>query len=178
MAEIYTETYNHAQAKAMYEKILLSKQNSDLAFTTRVLLNLAEIETNNSNIEKASEYYSQALNFATEIDDKKLICECCFKYGLACDDAGDVDRAFKFYVKCVQTASDYETNSFISSAYSNIAGIYEEQNITDKAAKYYEEAIKTDEQHNNWDGLFFAYTKLLRQIILLAFSKPAMIKRS
>ena len=160
MAEIYTETYNHAQAKAMYEKILLSKQNSDLAFTTRVLLNLAEIEANNSNIEKASEYYSQALNFATEIDNKKLICECCFKYGLACDDAGDVDKAFKFYVKCVQTASDYETNAFISSAYSNIAGIYEEQNLTDKAAKYYEEAIKTDKQHDNWDGLFFAYTKL------------------
>ena len=32
--------------------------------------------------------------------------------------------------------------------------------MTDKAAKYYEEAIKTDEAYNNWDGLYFAYSKL------------------
>ena len=160
MAEIYTETYNHAQAKAMYEKILISKQNSDIAFNIRVLLNIAEIEINNSNIEKATEYYTQALNFATEIDDKKLICECCFKFGLACDDAGDIDKAFKFYVRCVQTSQEDEVNAFLSSSYSNIAGIYEDQNLTDKAAKYYEEAIKIDKLHENWDGLYFAYSKL------------------
>lgn len=108
----------------------------------------------------ASAYYAEALKDATAIDDKKLMCECCFKYGLACDDAGDVDKAFKFYAKCVQTSADYNINSYVSSAFSNIAGIYEDQNLMDKAAKYYEQAIKTDEANNNWDGLFFAYSKL------------------
>lgn len=160
MAEIYSEIYNHQQAKKMYELILANKDTSDLPFNVRVLLNLAEIETNNSNIETANSYYTEALRIATEIDDKKLICECCFKFGLMFDDAGSVEKAFKMYVKCVQTSNDYSVNSFISSAYANIAGIYEEQNLTDKAAKYYEEAIKTDEAYNNWDGLYFAYSKL------------------
>lgn len=160
MAEIYSEIYNHQQAKKMYELILSNKDTSDLPFNIRVLLNLAEIETNNSNVENAYEYYVKALEIATEIDDKKLICECCFKFGLMYDDAGSVDKAFKMYVKCMQTSNDYAINSYVSSAYANIAGIYEEQNLVDKAAKYYEEAIKTDEAHKNWDGLYFAYSKL------------------
>lgn len=160
MAEIYTETYNHNQAKAMYEKILHSNQKSDIAFNVRVLLNLAEIEANNSDIERAIVYYNAALSYSLNLNDKKLICETCFKFGLAYDDAGSVEKAFKMYAQCIQTSNDYNENSYISSAYSNIAGIYEEQNLTDKAAKYYELSVKVDEAHENWDGLYFAYTKL------------------
>ena len=160
MAEIYTETYNHNKAKEMYEAILHSNQKTDLAFNARVLLNLAEIESNNLNIERASVYYNEALSYALNLNDKKLICETCFKFGLAYDDAGSVEKAFKMYSQCIQTSNDYEVNSYISSAYSNIAGIFEEQNLTDKAAKYYELSVKIDEQHENWDGLYFAYSKL------------------
>lgn len=160
MAEIYTETYNHNKAKEMYEAILHSNQKTDLAFNARVLLNLAEIESNNLNIERASVYYNEALSYALNLNDKKLICETCFKFGLAYDDAGSVEKAFKMYSQCIQTSTDYEVNSYISSAYSNIAGIFEEQNLTDKAAKYYELSVKIDEQHENWDGLYFAYSKL------------------
>lgn len=160
MAEIYSETYNHEQAKIMYEKILASGQTADLNFITKVLLNLAEIELNNSDFDKTVEYYTRALQYAEKSQDKKLICECTFKFALAYDDIGDIDKAYKNYVKCVQTSGDYEVNPYISSAYSNIAGIYEEQNLTDKAAKCYEEAIKADEAHENWDGLFFGYSKL------------------
>ena len=160
MAEIYTETYNHTQAKAMYEKILLSGQTSDLAFNARVLLNLAEIENNNTNFDKASEYYNKALSEATQAEDNSLICECCFKYGLACDDDGDIEMAFKLYLRCVQTSDDYEINPYISSASSNIAEIYEEQNQPDKASKYYEIAVNADEKQENWEGVYFAYSKL------------------
>ena len=160
MAEIYTETYNHNKAKEMYEAILHSNQKTDLAFNARVLLNLAEIESNNLNIERASVYYNEALSYALNLNDKKLICETCFKFGLAYDDARSVEKAFKMYSQCIQTSTDYEVNSYISSAYSNIAGIFEEQNLTDKAAKYYELSVKIDEQHENWDGLYFAYSKL------------------
>lgn len=160
MAEIYTETYNINQAKTMYERILHSKQKSDIAFNIRVLLNLAEIESNNSNIERATVYYNEALSYALNLDDKKLICETCFKFGLAYDDAGNVEKAFKMYAQCIQTSNVYEINSYISSAYSNIAGIYEDQNLTDKAAKYYELSVKVDKAHENWDGLYFAYSKL------------------
>lgn len=160
MAEIYTETYNHNKAKEMYEAILHSNQKTNLAFNARVLLNLAEIESNNLNIERASVYYNEALSYALNLNDKKLICETCFKFGLAYDDAGSVEKAFKMYSQCIQTSTDYEVNSYISSAYSNIAGIFEEQNLTDKAAKYYELSVKIDEQHENWDGLYFAYSKL------------------
>ncbi len=160
MAEIYTETYNHNKAKEMYEMILRTNQQTDLAFNVRVLLNLAEIESNNLNIERASVYYNEALSYALNLQDKKLICETCFKFGLAYDDAGSVEKAFKMYSQCIQTSTDYEVNSYISSAYSNIAGIFEEQNLTDKAAKYYELSVKIDEAHENWDGLYFAYSKL------------------
>lgn len=160
MGELYSESYNIDKAKSVYEMILSSNPTDDIAFRIRVLLNLGEIESNNSNIEKAYEYYNEAYNLSVQTDNKKLICEACFKFGLAYDDAGDVEKAFKMYAQCIQTSKDYEVNSFISSAYSNIAGIFEEQNLMDKACKYYEEAVKTDEKYNNWDGLYFSYSKL------------------
>ncbi|MBQ2645255.1 tetratricopeptide repeat protein [bacterium] len=160
MAEIYTETYNHSQAKSLYEKILDSNKNIDINFKIRVMLNLAEIENNNSNYDKACEYYQEVLNSATHSDNKKLLCECCFKYGLACDDYGDTEKAFKLYIRCIQTSTEPDINSFISSAYSNIAEIYEDQDEIDKAAKYYEEAAKADEKQDNWDGMYFSYSKL------------------
>lgn len=159
MAEIYTEIYSYSQAKSMYEKILDSGSIDEL-FKVRVLLNLAEIENNNSDFEKSEKHYNEALNIATHAEDKKLICESCFKYGLACDDAGEVEKAFKLYLRCVQTSNDTELNTFISSAYSNIAEIYEDQNHPEKAVKYYEEAAKADERMKNWDGMYFECTKI------------------
>lgn len=160
MAEIYTETYSYTQAKNMYEKILTSNHVLEDKFKIRVLLNLAELENNNSNFETASKYYNEALNLATHRDEKALICETCFKYGLACDDAGETDKAFKLYLRCVQTSSDYEINSFASSAYTNMAEIYEDQRQPEKAIKYFEEAAKIDEQQGNWDILYFGCLKI------------------
>jgi tetratricopeptide (TPR) repeat protein len=178
MAEIYTETYNHTKAKSMYEQILTGEGNTDKTFIVRVLLNIAEIEINNSDVEKASTYYQKAMKYSLEIQDKKLICETCFKYGLAYDDMGNVENAFKMYVQCVQTSNLYEENSFISSAYSNIAGIYEEQNMQEKAIKYYEMAAKIDEEHKNWDGMYFAYSKLseLYRSKSISFALDYMLK--
>ncbi len=160
MAEIYSEIYSYMQAKNIYEKILSSGENLEETFKIKVLLNLADLENNNSAFDRASHYYSTAINLATQSDNKPLICEGCFKYALACDDIGETEKAFKLYLRCVNTSNDVGINSYLSSAYSNIAEIYEDQNAPDKAIRYYEEAAKADEQQQNWDGLYFECTKI------------------
>lgn len=160
IAQIYNETYKFSLAKSTYLKILSSGAENPPALLVRVLLDLAEIEDNNSNLKEALEYCQKALIEAEKIDDLKLVSESYFKYALFMDDAGKVDVAFKYYQKCVQVSEDPQVNNYLSSAYSNLASILSEQNDIKKAVKYYELAIEVDKIQNNYEGLYFGYSKL------------------
>lgn len=160
IAQIYNETYKFLFAKNIYEKILQSTAKNPRPLQVRVLLDLAEIEENNSNIEKAVEYCQKALLESDQMNDPKLLSEACFKYALLVDDIGKVDVAFKYYLKCVKTSDDPKVNVYLSSAYSNLASIYAEQNNSKKALEYYGLAIEVDKKQNNYEGLYFGYSKL------------------
>ncbi len=160
IAQVYNENYKFSSAKGIYEKIIKSKTEKSPTLMVRVYLDLAEIEDNSSNINEALKYCEKALFESDKIDDLKLLSECYFKYGLYCDDLGKVDVAFKYYVKCIQSSIDPAINTYLSSAYSNLASIYAEQNDHKKAVEYYNLAIEVDKNQNNYEGLYFGYSKL------------------
>lgn len=160
IAQLYNENYKFLLAKNIYEKILQSTAKNPPSLQVRVLLDLAEIEENNSNIEKAVEYCQKALLESDQINDLKLLSEACFKYALLVDDIGKVDVAFKYYLRCVKASQDPKVNVYLSSAYSNLASIYAEQNNSKKAFEYYNLAIEVDKKQNNYEGLYFGYSKL------------------
>lgn len=160
IAQIYNETYKFSMAKSVYEKILNSSAQNPPALLVRVLLDLSDIEDNNTDFNKASEYCRKALQEAEKIEDLKLLSEACFKYALLMDDAGKLDTAVQFYQKCINVSEDPVVNSCLSSAYSNLASIYAEQNNRSYAVKYYNLSIEADKSQNNFEGLYFGYSKL------------------
>lgn len=160
IAQIYNETYKFIMAKNIYEKILKSQVDNPKSLVVRALLDLAEIEDHNSNMEKAIEYCQQAILESEHMDDSKLFSEACFKYALLLDDLNKVDLAYKYYLKCTQVTDDPSVNTYLSSAYSNLAAICSEKNDNKKAVEYYELSIEVDKAQNNYEGLYFGYSKL------------------
>ncbi len=160
IAQIYVETYKFTQAKDTYNKILTSSVNNPSSLLGRVYLDLAEIEDNNSNPLGALNNCQKALTEIETIDDLGLKSEAFFKYALYLDDFGKLDEAFSFYNKCAEVSEDPTVNTYLSSAYSNIAGIYSERNDYNNAIEYYELAINVDKKQNNFEGLYFGYSKI------------------
>ncbi len=169
IAQTYNETYKFVFAKKTYDKILNSNIENPTALLVRVYLDLAEIEDNSSNVIKAKDYAMKALLESDKIDDLSLKGEVYFKYALFLDDSGRFDEAFMYYMMCIEISKDPGINVYLSSAYSNLAGIYFERNSKSKAVEYYEKAIEVDKAQNNFEGLYFGYTKLAH---LLQASSP------
>lgn len=160
IAQMHNETFKYTLAKNVYEKILSSNVKNPPSLLIRVFLDLADIEDNNSNVNKAIQYCEKALIELEKTDDLKLSGEVYFKYALLLDDTGKIDDAFKYYQKCIEVSEDVTINRYVSSAYSNLASIYSEQNNTAMAIKHYELAVDADKNLNNYEGLYFGYSKL------------------
>ena len=160
IAQIYNESYKFIEAKDTYIKILEKNGAVSPELRVRVYLDLAEIEDNNANSQKASEYIDKAMAESSKITDKKLLSEIYFKQALLTDDFGKIDLAMSYYLKSIVICNDVHINRFLASAYSNLASIYLEKKNTQEAIKYYNLSIEADEKLNNYEGLFFSYSKL------------------
>ncbi len=160
IAQIYNESYKFVEAKDAYVKILEKNGAVSPELRIRVYLDLAEIEDNNSNPQKAHEYIDKALSESSKITDKKILSEIYFKQALLADDVGKVELAMSYYLKSVVISNDARVNRFLASAYSNLASIYLEKKNTQEAIKYYNLSIQADEELYNYEGLFFSYSNL------------------
>lgn len=159
-AQIYKETYNRSAEINEYKKILPFEGKMPEEQVVDVLFRLSEAEFDSGNKQEASECALKAIDVAVRSSNKILVAESCFKYGLCADDAGDLNTAFRYYARCIQENNDPKTNKYLAFAYSNIAAVYEEQNLISKAVKFYEEALKIDKLNENYEGMFFEYSKL------------------
>ena len=80
IAQSYSEVYRFEEAKSAYLKVLgFGKVLPDNIFV-RANLDLAEIEDNNLNTERAAGYANNALQSAEKLGNKKLLTESYFKY--------------------------------------------------------------------------------------------------
>lgn len=160
IAQIYLEVYKIDKAKEIYKRILYSPITVSSEMVVRVYLELSEIEDNNLDIESAIQYLKKALATAEKTANTKLLCECYFKYALLLDDSSNVDLALKYYLRCIQLSDNTEINTYLAPAYSNIAEIsYDSKNYA-AAKMYYELSINADRDKNNYEGLYYSYTKL------------------
>ena len=160
IAQIYNEAYKFDKVKETYERILYSTEENSPETTIKCYLGLSELEDNNLETENALKYAKMALTEAEKYSDVKLLTECYFKYALLLDDNNNLDMAQKYYLRCIQTSANVEENLFLSSAYSNLAGISHEHNNISAAKMYYELAVDADKQTNNYEALYYSYTKL------------------
>lgn len=160
IAQIYSEVYKFDKAKEIYKRILYSPIGVSSDMVVRVYLDLSELEDNNSDIESAVKYAQKALSMAEKMNDISLLCECYFKYALLLDDTNNTDLALKYYLRCVQTSADVDVNLYLASAYSNLAEISTDSKNLSAAKMYYELSIDADKKQNNFEGLYYSYSKL------------------
>lgn len=160
IAQIYNELYKFDKSKEIYNRILYSPYGVSSEMVVRVYLDLSELEDNNLDIESALNYAQKALAEAEKLSNVRLLTECYFRYALLLDDDGKFDMAQKYYLRCIQTSKDPQENYFIASAYSNLAGISLDNNSISAAKMYYELSIEADKKLNNYEGLYYSYSKL------------------
>jgi len=160
IAQIYSEAYKFDKAKEVYQRILYSQNGVSADMTVRVYLDLSELEDNNLDIESALEYSKKALATAEKLTNVSLLCESCFKYALLLDDTNNTELAIKYYLRCVQYSNDAEVNLYLASSYSNLAAISYDRGNFAAARTYYELSVEADKKQNNYEGLYFSYSKL------------------
>ena len=157
IAQIYKEIYKINHARTIYENFV--SQNPPVS--DRILLcsyiELAQIEDDLSNTEKAIEYYKKAFAISPQYEKdesvSEKIAEAYFKYALILDDYRKTHSALDYYQKCTRTAK--KPSVYLSSSYTNIGEILKETGNLDKAAEYYKLALKTDFEQSNYEGIYY-----------------------
>ncbi|MCD7740334.1 MAG: tetratricopeptide repeat protein [Candidatus Gastranaerophilales bacterium] len=160
IARVYSDVYKFDKAKEVYKRILFSPEGVSSSMIVKIYLNLSELEDNNLDVKSAIKYAQSALSQAEKLSDTGLLCECYFKYALLLDDTNNIDLALKYYLRCVQTSNDALINPYLAAAYSNLAAISCDSKNFSAAKMYYELSIESDKKTNNFEGLYYSYSKL------------------
>lgn len=166
IAQIYKETFKLNHARVIYENFINKKSTASNSILARSYIEIAGIEEDSANTEKAVEYYKKAFAIADEISntqeklDAPILAQAYFKYALILDDFSQTQAALDFYQRSIRTAK--EGNIYLSAAYTNVGQIIREQGNPKKAADYYKMALKTDIANSNYEGVYYICLKLAR----------------
>ena len=164
IASVYKEIYKINHAKAIFENFINKKTPASDDIILRSYIELAEIEEDLTNTEKAVEYYKKAFSLSDTLSSTKLeenyLAQAYFKYALILDDYNQIPQALEFYEKCIQNASD--SCIYKSSAYTNIAEIVKETDNLSKASDCYKHALKIDIKNSNYEGVYYICLKLAK----------------
>ncbi len=160
IAQIYKEIYKINHARVIYENFVNKKSPASDSILARSYIELASIEEDLSNNDKAVEYFKKAfelINNAIEIP-PAILSQAYFKYALILDDYNKQQTALDFYQKSIRTAK--EDNIYLSAAYTNIAEILKESGSLAKAEDYFKLGLKTDYERSNYEGMYYICLKL------------------
>ena len=158
IADIYYETYKTQKAKELFEEIT-KDSNSSKNLIVASYLRLASIEEDSGNTTNLSQYYKNAVSFAHEVSNNKILAELYFRLALLMDDKNETEKAKEFYNLCINI-KDEKVNSFLSSAYSNLGSIYLDEANEEEAVKLFNLAYKVDLDNSNAEGVYDSASKI------------------
>ncbi len=132
---VFTASFSQSKTDSL-QKVLTTTQG-DLKVKT---LNELFREHINSDPVKAMEFSQQALELATEIDDKKGIAASCNNLGVAYRNHGALDNALEYYMKSLKIYEAIENKEGIATSKNNIGNIHSFKKNFEQAMKYLEES--------------------------------------
>lgn len=164
IAKIYKETYKFNHARIIYEKFTNKKTKANDKVLLVSYAELAEIEDDETNTEKAIELYKKAFNISETMDKdsipKDLLAKAYFKYALISDDIHKTETAMDYYQKCINISQ--HPTIFVSAAYTNLAEIMLESDNKKLAIEYYKRGLKNDLDLANYEGIYYICQKLAK----------------
>ena len=157
MTDLYHLMYKNERAIETIKKVIYSVDTPQSLMVSACTL-LGNIYSDAKDSENAYSYYQKALDSMDENISKQTLCELYFKYALANDERGDVDKAFEYYNKCIA-----EGNSpYKSPAYSNLGSCYYESGNFNDAEICFKKAYDIEKSENNYDGIYYTSMSLAK----------------
>lgn len=160
IAFIYKSTYKINQARVILENLIKKKSSVSDNIVFKAYIELAQIEDEQSNPDRALDYYKQAFGMTENANtiDNEYLANAYFKYALLLDDLNLTKVALQYYKKCITV----ENNPAIcvSSSYTNMAEIVLENQDYKTAYDYFNSALKIDTELNNNEGIYYICLKL------------------
>jgi tetratricopeptide (TPR) repeat protein len=132
---VYTASFSQTKTDSL-QKALTTTQG-DLKVKT--LNELFRVYINSDPV-KAIEYAQQALELATEIDDKKGMAASYNNLGIAYKNHGALDNALEYYVQSLKIYESIENKEGIATSKNNIGNIYSFKKDFEQAMKHMEES--------------------------------------
>ena len=141
-----------------YTSISAQEAKEDIA-EIKKLINLAVLEYNSSNYDKALDYSKQALVISFECNDNLYIAQSYNTIGVIFNECSDSNNAIQFYEKALFYAKKVNNDKLYNWIYGNLGSVYYFNQIdVKKGIDYYKKSLHYAVKNKDKEQI--EYTKL------------------
>jgi tetratricopeptide (TPR) repeat protein len=119
----------------------------------KILGELGVIFYHSGELDKALEYYEEALKLEGELERKEGITKAYGNIGNVYIIRGELDKALEYYGKALKLNEELGRKKGLAADLGDIGIVYQIKGELDKALEYYEKALKLDEELGRKEGL-------------------------
>lgn len=155
---LYERSDDYSEAMRAYERVLmLAEARDDGQWKSIALVSIGRIHHQQNNIEKAENYYDQALAFE---QDQQRIADLHKRLGSIHMARSDTSDAEKQFLKAVAIYKELKLESDVAAMYSHLGGVRMEYGDFEKAESQHLEALKIYEKLKDKSGMGWQYNSL------------------
>jgi len=121
------------------------------------LNNIGIIYHDQSNYEKALDYYKNSLNIKEELGDKRGMGAAYINIGLIHMSQGNFEKALEYFLKSLKIKEQIGDKRGMGTAYINIGLIHMSQGNFEKALEYSAKSLKIREELGDKYGMGYSY---------------------
>ncbi|MBI4946098.1 MAG: tetratricopeptide repeat protein [Bacteroidetes bacterium] len=148
----------YLKALKIYEELLADCKDKKACLPVRQGMSdcyrsIGIVHSDQSNYDKAIEYYLKALKIKEESGDNKGMSDCYTNIGIVHYYQGLYDKAIEYYLKSLKIKEESGDKKGMSACYTNIGLVHHEQGSYDKAIEYYLMSLKIKEELGDKKGM-------------------------
>lgn len=129
----------------------LATEKNDSA-QVHLMLQIAALEANSQNWEKARAYAENALELSTKITYGKGRGEALLQLGQVNKRTGKLNSAINYYLQALLTYEIIGDRNKLVTAYNELGSIYQQSYLYEKAIDYYNKALELEKKQQNRGG--------------------------
>ncbi|MBI5539750.1 MAG: tetratricopeptide repeat protein [Bacteroidia bacterium] len=163
----------------IYERLIISKDPeislSGKKGIIRSYNSIGRVHAENSNYDRANEYFRKALSVVEKIGDKRVIAGCYNNIGNVYYMKGDFSNAIVYYQKSLKVVEELNDKQGMSERYNNIGLVYADKGNNNLAISFYLKSLKIDEELGDKRGMAIVLGNISLLKIQLKEYKEAIV---
>lgn len=137
---VSTKDFIQKSIKYYNQALSLSRENKLEKETVEALLGLALVNSKIPDLDKSSNYTTQAFSISSSLADDTLKIDCYNMFGDIYQRKKERLLALRNYLNALQIAEQVKNHSYLRSCYANLSGFYADIKEYDKAIDYSQKA--------------------------------------